>query len=126
MNRADDGEPVLRLGVANRVTAREQPAGGANLRIGRREDLGEHLDRQLFRERGDREREQRRPAHRKDIVERVGRRDRTVVAGLVDDGREEVEREDDRALVVDAIHGRVVGGRETDQQVLRLRRERSP
>ena len=120
MNGADDGEPVLRLGVANRVSAREQPAGRAHLRVGRGEDLGEHLDRQLLGERGDREREQRRPAHREHVVQRVRRGDRAVVAGVVDDRREEVEREDDRALVVDAIDGGVVRRREPDEQVLRL------
>jgi hypothetical protein len=102
------------------VPAREQSSGGAHLRVGGREDLAEHLDRQLLGERRNRECEQRRAAHRKDIVERVGRGDRAVVAGVVDDGREEVEREDERALVVEAIHRGVVRGREPDEQVLRL------
>ena len=125
MNRADDREAVLRLGVANRVPAREQPARGAHLRVGRGEDLGEHLDRQILGERRDRQREQRRAAHREDVVQRVGRSDRAVVAGLVDDGWEEVEGEDDRALVVDAIDGGVVRRREADEQVLRLDRDES-
>ena len=120
MNGADDGEPVLRLGVANRVSAREQPARLAHLRVGGGEDLGEHLDRQLLGERGDREREQRRASHREHVVQRVRRGDRAVVAGIVDDRREEVEREDDRALVVDAIDRGVVRRREPDEQVLRL------
>ena len=45
----------------------------------------EHLDRQLLREGRDREREQRRAAHREDVVERVRRRDRPVVGRVVDD-----------------------------------------
>src|SRR5919198_1253548 len=69
---ADDGEPVLRLGVADRVAAREEPARRAHL--------------------------------------------------LVGGGGEEVEREDQRALVVEPVDGRVVGGREPDQEVLLLHR----
>jgi hypothetical protein len=102
------------------VAASEQPAGRANLRVRGREDLREHLDRQVLGEGRDREGEQRRAAHGEDVVERVRRRDRTVVVGLVDDRGEEVEREDDRALVVDAVDRRVVRGREADEQVLGL------
>ena len=80
------------------------PAEGSHkkrMRVGRGEDRAEHLDRKLLGERGDREREQRRAAHREDVVERVRRSDCSVVGGVVDDRREKVEREDDRPLVVD-------------------------
>ena len=83
----------------------------------------EHLHRQLLREGRDREREQRRAAHREDVVERVRRRDRAVVARVVHDRREEVEREDQRPLVVEPVDGRVVGRREPDEQVLGLGRD---
>ena len=54
------------------------------------------------------ERRERRAAHRVDVAQRVGRGDRAEVVRLVDDGREEVRREDERALVVDPVHGGVV------------------
>ena len=120
MDGADNRKTVLRLGVADRVSAREQPACRANLRVSRSEDLTQHLERQLFRERCDREREERCAAHREDVVERIRRSDRAVVGRVVDDRREEVEREDQRALVVEPIDGRVVGGREAHEQVLLL------
>ena len=96
----------------------EHGPGPAHDLVGASEDLAEHLHRQLFRERGDREGEEWSAAHRENVVERVRGRDRSVVAGVVDDGREEVEREDDRALVVEAVDGGVVRSSETDQQVL--------
>ena len=40
--------------------------------------------------------------------------------GVVDERREEVEGEDERAVVVELVDGRVVGGREPDEQVLGL------
>ena len=115
---ADDGEPVLRLRVADRVTAGEQAARSADLRVGCGEDRRQHLRRQLLGERRDREREQRCAAHREHVVECVRRGDRAVVGRVVDDGREEVEREDQRALVVEPVDGGVVRGRESDEQVL--------
>src|SRR5207244_8276998 len=69
--------------------------------------------------------EERRPAHSKHVVERVRRRDRAVVAGVVDDRREEVEREDQGALGVEPVDGGVVRGCETDEEVLGFRRNES-
>src|SRR5207237_6706048 len=69
-----------------------------------------------------RQSEQRRTAHREDVVQRVRGGDGPVVPGVVDDRREEVEREDERALVVQSVNGGVVGGRESDKQVLGLDR----
>jgi hypothetical protein len=60
VDRAHDGEPVLRLCVADGVTAGEEAARRAHLRIRCGEDRREHLHRQLLREGRDREREQRR------------------------------------------------------------------
>ena len=123
MHHPDDGEAVLRFVVADRVAAGQEAAGRTHLGVGRGEDLGEHLHRQLFGEGRDRKREQRLAAHCEDVVQGVGRRDRSVVAGVVDHRREEIEREDQRALVVEAVNRRVVCGREPDQQVLGFRRD---
>ena len=120
MNRADHRQSVLWLLIADRVPAREQSARRAHLLVGGGEDRGQHLHGQLLRERRDREREQRRPAHREHVVQRIGRGDRAVVGRVVDDGREEVEREDERALVVEPVDRGVVGRREPDEQVLGL------
>ena len=114
---ADDGEPVLRLVVADRVPAGEDRTGRADDLVRARQDLAQHLGRQLLRERGDREREQRHAAHREHVVERVRRGDRAEGARVVDDRREEVDREDERALVVEPVDGRVVGGIEPDEQI---------
>ena len=118
MDHADDREPVLRLGVANRVPACEDRARCANSLVGAGEHLAEHLDRELLGKRGDGEREERRAAHREDVVQRVRRRDRTEGSRIVDERWEEVDREDDRALVVQAVDGCVVGGIEPDEQIL--------
>ncbi len=120
---ADDGEPVLRLLVADRVTAREDRAGRAHLGGGGRKDRGDRLRRELLGEGGDGQGQQRRPAHREDVVEGVRRRDGAVVVRVVDERREEVHREDESAVVVQAVHGRVVGRIEPDQQVLGLDRD---
>ena len=117
---ADDREPVLRLVVADRVPARENRARSAHALVRAGEHVSEHLGRQLFGKRGDREREQRRAPHREDVVQRVGRGDRAEGARIVDERREEVDREDDRALVVQPVHRGVVGGIEPDEQILRL------
>ena len=123
---ADDCEPVLRLVVAQRVAAGEDPAGRAHLLVGGAEDRGERLVRQALREGGDREREERRAAHREDVVERVRRGDAPEERGVVDERREEVEREDERALVVELVDDGVVGGREPDEEVLGLGGHEAP
>ena len=117
---ADDGEPVLRLVVPERVPAGEDRARLAHLRVGRGEDRGDRLLRQILGKLGDREREQRPAAHREDVVQGVRRGDRPEVRRVVDERREEVEREDERGLVVEPVDRGVVGRREPDQQVLGL------
>ena len=120
VDRADDRESVLRLRVADRVPAREDRARGAHPLVRAGEDVAEHLDRKLLGKRCDREREQRRATHREDVVQRIRGRDRAEGARVVDEGREEVDGEDERALVVEAIDRRVVRGVEADEQVFGL------
>jgi hypothetical protein len=122
MDRADDGEPVGRLLVPERVAAREDASRFAHLLARAGEDGSDGLDRQLFGEDGDRERDERSAAHCEDVAEGVRRRDRPVVGRVVDDRREEVEREDERALVVEPVHGCVVGRCEPDEEVVCLGR----
>ncbi len=121
VHRADDREPVLRLRVSDRVPARENRARSPHALVRSGEDVSEHLDRKLLGKRGDRERQERRAAHREDVVQRVRRGDRPEGARVVDERGEEVDGEDDRALVVQPVDRRVVGGIEPDEQILRLR-----
>jgi len=115
-------ETVLRLRVADRVPAREDRAGSAHL-LGRSgEDRPEHLGRELLRESGDRQREQRRAAHREHVVEGVRGCDAAEGGRVVDERREEIQCEHERPLVVELVHGCVVRGREPDEQILRLQR----
>ena len=122
---ADDGQPVLRFRVANRVTAREQAAGLAHRSVGRGENGGHRVVGELLGERGDGEGEDRLAAHREDVVQRVDRRDRPEVVGIVDERREEVDREDERPPLVEPVDRRVVARREPDEQVLGLCGEES-
>ncbi len=101
--------PPARIAPAAR-TCSSAPAKTAATRVGR----------QLLRERGDRESEKRCAAHREDVVERVRRRDAPEQRRVVDERREEVEREHERTLVVELVDRGVVGGVEADEQILRL------
>ena len=110
------------FGSASRIVwppARIAPAA-RTCSLGAVEDRAHHLRRQLLGQRGDRQREQRHAAHREHVVQRVRRGDRPEVVGVVDDRREEVDREDERALVVELVDRRVVGRVEPDEQVLGL------
>ena len=57
------------------------------------------------------------PAHRIDVAERVGRRNLSEDVGIVNDGREEIDRLDERQLRRQLIHAGVVGGVEADQNI---------
>ena len=120
VHRAHDGEPVLRLPVPDRVAAGEQRPRRPHALVGRRQDGGGHVVGQVLRERGHGECEQRRAAHGEDVVECVRSGDRAELRGVVHERREEVDREDERALVIEAVDRGVVGWREPDEQVVRL------
>ena len=120
MHGPDDGKTVLRLGVTNRVPSCEDRAGRLHALSRAGEHVREHLGRELLGERGDGQREQWRAAHREDVVERVRRGDRAEGARVVDEWGEEVDREDDRPLVVQPVDRRVVGGIEADEEVFRI------
>ena len=64
------------------------------------------------------------PPIAKTSFKRVRRRDGAIVGRVVHDRREEVEGEDERALVVQPVDRRVVCGREPDEQVLGLDRDK--
>ena len=115
MDGADDREAVLRLGVADRVPAGEDRPGRANLLVGAREHRAHELRRELLRKGRHREREQRGASHGEDVVECVRRSNPTEEGRVVDERREEIDREDERALVVEAVDGSVVRRVEPDE-----------
>ena len=117
---ADDGEAVPRLVVPDRVApATIAPAARTPRPL--REDLAEHLGEAL-RERRDREREQRKPPIARTSLSASSRRSRRSPR-VVDDGREEVDGEDDRPLVVEAIDGCVVCRVEPDEELCGVHRD---
>ncbi len=115
---AADGEPVLGLGVVDRVAAANDGTGRGNGLEAAGEDLAEQLGRQLVQGEGDEvDRDERRAAHRVDVGERVGGGDPAEVTRVVDDRGEEVGGVDERLVLVDPEDGRVVGGVGADEQV---------
>ena len=117
---AGDGHAVLGLRVVDAL-----PAGEVHLRLAgdvhpAAQDLGQQLHRQhVARPADEVERDERRGAHGVDVGERVRRADPAEVVRVVHHGGEEVGRRHDRAVAVDADHGRVVPGLEADEQVRR-------
>ena len=61
--------------------------------------------------------DERLAAHGVDVGQRVGGGDGPELVGVVGDGREEVDGDDQRRLVVDAIYGGVIAGLGPYQQV---------
>ena len=81
------------------------------------EYLSDDLVRQIAGEAGDGKRQKRLAAHRIDIAQGVGGRNRTVGVGVVNNGRKEIYRLNERRIGAQAIDGAIVGGIETDQQI---------
>ena len=73
----------------------------------------QHIDRHADQ----RQRENRLTAHRIDVGERIGRRNAAEIVRIVDNRHEEIGGGDDRLLIVQAVHGGIVGGLGADQQV---------
>ena len=105
----DHAKTVDGLGVLDGVAAGN---GDARLRrfLNTAEQNGRHhLKRQLvLREAADRQRHQGGCAHGVDVAQRVGRRDRAIRVGVVDDGSEDVDGRHHREVVADAVSGRVI------------------
>ena len=109
------------------MAAGDRNAGPGADRLAAVEDAADGVDRQLVDRHADqRQREQRRAAHRIDVGDRVGRGDGAEVERVVDDRHEEVGRRDDRLVLVDPVDGGVVGGLDADQQLRRHQRRSRP
>ena len=82
------------------------------------DDALEHVERQrVARKVDDVQGEQRPRAHGVDVAQRVGRGDTAPGEGVVDDGRDVVDRGHQRHVGADLIHGGVVRQRGADQGV---------
>ena len=120
IDEADHDEPVDRLDGIDRVAAGDRNAGARAHGFAAVEDAADRLDRQLVDGHPDeRQREERRAAHRVDVGDRVGRGDRAEVVRIVDDRHEEVGRRDDGLAFVQLEDRGVVRGLDADQQLLR-------
>ncbi len=106
---AGDRHPVLGLGVVDRVAAEDGRAGEPRRLRAAAQDLSEQLHRELRDRPADEvQREERPRAHRPHVGERVRRGDAAEPVRVVHDGREEVDRLDDRLGVREPVHGGVV------------------
>ena len=112
-----DDEAVLWLLVHDRMAAGDDDAGLVGLVGAAAEYLPDDLVRQVAREAGDGERQKRLAAHRIHIAQGIGGRNRTERVRVVNDGRKEIHRLNERRVGAQAIDGAVVGGVETDQQI---------
>ncbi len=118
VGQADDRHAVLRHRVVDRVPAGHQTAGRRRYLGAAAQHRGEHLQRQpVTRPGGQVHREQRAPAHGVDVGHRVRRRDRAPVARIIDDRREEVRGQHQRAPGVQPQDRGVVSFERADEQV---------
>ena len=116
----DRHQAVDRLERIDRVPARNWNAGLGADRLAPLEYPADSLHWQpVDRHADQRQREQRRGAHRIDVADRVRRRDAAEVERIVDDRHEEVGRRDQRLLVVELVDRGVVRGLDADEKLFR-------
>ena len=110
IDRPDDGHAVFRLGVVDGMAPDHQRPGRPGDVGAAVEDPGQELEGQaLSGPRHQVEGHDGRAAHGVDVGEGVGGRHPSPVVGIVDDGGEEVDGEDDGEIVSHPVHGGVVG-----------------
>ena len=113
---AGDGEARLDLVVLDAMAADDGHAGLGHFVQSAAEDLAEDLVGEFSRGKADdRQRGQRPPAHRINVAERIGRRDLAERVGIIDRGREDVDRLYQGRMLIEQEHARVVAGRHSHQ-----------
>ena len=118
MDEAGDRVAELDFGIADCVPADNRAARRAAALQPAADDLAEERQRKLVVGKADKvERCLRRAAHRVHIAQRVGRRDLAVQVRIVHDGREKVDRLDERQLVGETVHPRVIARLGADEHV---------
>src|SRR5207244_4329640 len=120
-DHSDHRHAVLRLGVVDRVPAEDRYARLPGDGRAAFEHSGQKVERELAdRPRYKVQRGQRPAPHRIDIGEGVRRGDPTPVEGVVDDGREEIDRLHDRGAPGKNVDGGVVAGGRRDEHFARI------
>ncbi len=120
IDEPDDDESVDRFDGIDRVAARDGNAGARAHGFAAVEDAADRLDRQFVDGHPDeRQREERRTAHRVHVGDGVGRGDHAEVVRVIDDRHEEVRRRYDGLPFVQLKDRRVVRGLDADEQFLR-------
>ena len=120
MHETNHDQSVDRLDRVDAVAPRDWDAGRCADRFATVQHAADRLHRQLVDRHADqRQRKQRRAAHRVNIGDRIRCGDAAEVERIVDDRHEEIGGRDDRLLVVQPIHRRVVGRFDADEQFLR-------
>ena len=121
MHGSSHGQPVLRLGIVQRVAAGDDAARLGHLLRAAEQDAREDRRIEVFGKPDDVEREQHLAAHRVHIAHRVRCGDGAKQVRIVDDGRKEIHRLDDRKIVGEAIHGGIIRPGKSDDQIGKLR-----
>ncbi len=117
MDQASDGISELDLLVLHAVPAQQRAIGFVNLLGPALQDFRQIVQVALGRPRENRKRGDRLAAHRVNVAERVGRRDRAERVRIVDNGREEIDGLHQGALRRQLVHAGIVGGIKPDQHV---------
>ena len=127
MDAANHRQTVDRLDRIDRVAAGDRNAGFRTSRCAARNDRADHIDGEVLdRHRHQRQREQWRCAHRIDVGDRVGRRNRAEIVGIIHDRHEKIGRCDDRLRFADTKNRGIVGGLDAYHQFGRHNASRRP
>ena len=114
---ADDSQAVLGLGVVDRMAPDDGEPGLGGHVAGAGQHLSQEVHRQLVHVPGHQvERHERTAAHGVHVGDGVHRSDAAPGAGVVDDRGEEVGREYERPVDVEAPHPGVVAGGGSDEE----------
>ena len=118
MDHAQRHESVLRLGIVDAVAAQDRHAGFGDFGRPALDDLFEHLQRQRVTRKIHHVQGEDRPgAHGVHVAQGVGRRDPAPGIGIVDDGRDVVDRGDQSHLRADLVYRGVISQRRADQHL---------
>ena len=117
MYRAGHTETVLGLRIGNSVPTSHDSAGLCHRINATLEDALAHRSGQVFREGGNRQREHGRPTHGINVGERIHGCDETVIVGVIDNRREEIDGLHQCHVGADLVDRCVIGFAQSDQQI---------